>query len=148
MNPSKSYALIIPAKSNETLPLVNLSTNNSQISIVHNVKYLAVNIDIKLKFDSHISSIIQKISRAVGILFKLRYYMPTCALLKIYYTLLFTHNFCKIACLGPHLFLSFKKINVPSKQSSKTYWWRSPTRQRITAFLQIQHTGTQTSRPL
>ena len=84
MNPSKSYALIIPAKSNETLPLVNLSINNSQISILHDVKYLGQNIDFKLKFDNHISSITQKISRAVVILSKLRYYMPTCALLKIY----------------------------------------------------------------
>ena len=47
VNPSKSYALIIPAKSNETLPLVNLSINNSQISLVHTVKYLGLNIDFK-----------------------------------------------------------------------------------------------------
>ena len=40
VNPSKSYALIIPAKSNETLPLVNLAINSLHFSIVHNVKYL------------------------------------------------------------------------------------------------------------
>ena len=90
VNPSKSYALIIPTKPNETLPLVNLSKNNSQISIVHDVKYLGLSTDFKLKFDNHISSITQKISRAVGILSKLRYYMPTCALLKIYYA--FVHS--------------------------------------------------------
>ena len=90
MNPSKLYALIIPAKSSATLPFVNLSINNSQISIVHNIKYIGLNIDFKLKFDNHISSITQKISRAVEILSKLRYYMLTCALLKIYYA--FIHS--------------------------------------------------------
>ena len=41
-----------------------------------------------------------------------------------------------IPSLGLHVSLSFKKVDVPSKQSSDTYWWRSPTRQRITVFLQ------------
>ena len=102
VNPSKSYAQIIPAKSNETLPFVNLSINNSQISIVYNVKYLGVNIDFKLKFGSYISSIIRKIPRAVGILSKLRYCMPTYAYSKST-TLIFTHTFCMDCVSGAPL---------------------------------------------
>ena len=134
VNPSKLYALIIPAKSNETLPLVNLSINNSQISVVHYVKYLGLNIDFKLKFDNHISSITQKISRAVVIQTKLHAHMCVTKNLLRFYS--FT-TFVWIVCLGLHLSLLFEKVDVPSKHSSETYWWRSPTRQRITVFLPI-----------
>ena len=54
----------------------------------NNVKYLGVTIDSSLKFDIHISTITDKTSTAVGIISKLRHYMPTNASLKIYYSLI------------------------------------------------------------
>ena len=73
VNPSKSFALLImPPNFNKHLSLINLRMNNSPIFVAHSVKYWGVNIDFNLKFDSYISSIVQRISRAVEIHSKLK----------------------------------------------------------------------------
>ena len=89
VNLSKSNALIIPPKLNKPQPTIDLSLNNSSISISNSAKYLGVTIDSLLKFDKHISSVEHKISRAVGIIYKPRYFLPTNALINVYYA--FTH---------------------------------------------------------
>ena len=89
VNPSKSHALIIPPKLNKPFPAIEISINNSPISLRNKVKYLGVTTDLSLKFDTqYISTIAHKTSRAVGIISKLRHYMPTNASLKIYYSLI------------------------------------------------------------
>ena len=88
VNPSKSHALIIPPKLNKSFPAIEISINNSPISLRNNVKYLEVTIDSSLKFETHISTIAHKTSRAAGIISRLRHHMPTNALLKIYYSLI------------------------------------------------------------
>ena len=49
------------------------------------IKYLGLTIDMNLNFDFHILNIAYKISRTVGIISKIRHYLPETALMKIYY---------------------------------------------------------------
>jgi len=58
------------------MPNINISLNNFAISQCSSVKYLGVTLDATLKFDNQISNIENKLSRAVGILYKIRHNMP------------------------------------------------------------------------
>ena len=91
VSPSKSNFLIIPPKLKKPFPQTNVFLNNISIPQCINIKYLGLTIDINLNFDLHISNIAYKISRTVGIISKIRQYLPETALLKIYYAQIHSH---------------------------------------------------------
>ena len=91
VNPSKSNFLIIPPKLNKLFPQTNDFLNNIFIPQCISIKYLGLTIDMNLNFNFHISNIAYKISRMVGIIFKIRHYLPETALLKIYYNQIHSH---------------------------------------------------------
>ena len=64
-------------------------TSNTQTSleIKDFVKYLGIMIDSDLSWKNHIDFICQKISKSIGIIAKLRHYIPRQLLLSIYHTL-------------------------------------------------------------
>ena len=67
----------------------NASTNrNSQLECKDFVKYLGVLIDHKLSWNNHINTILLKISRTVGLLSKLRHFVPLNTLVSIYRSLI------------------------------------------------------------
>jgi hypothetical protein len=69
-----------------------LSDSNSKtflpLQIKSNVKYLGLFIDSNLTWKAHIDYISLKISRAVGIIARLRHFVPKHTLQRIYYALL------------------------------------------------------------
>ena len=91
VNSSKSNFLIIPPKLNKPFPQTNVFLNNISIPQCISIKYLGLTIDMNLNFDFHISNIAYKISRTVGIISKIRHYLPETALLKIYYAQIHSH---------------------------------------------------------
>ena len=110
INPSKSNVLVIPPKLSQPLPNVDLSINNSPLPFCLSAKFLAVTLDTQLNFDKHISSVENKISRAVGIISKLRHYLPTCAILQLYYSLIHTHLLYGLVVWGSSFKSKFKKL--------------------------------------
>ena len=98
INPSKSNALVIPPNLSQPLPSVDLSINNSLLPFCLSAKYLGVTLDTQLNFDKHISSVENKISRTVGIISKLRHYLPTCAILQ--QTVLFSNTYASAIWTG------------------------------------------------
>ena len=58
------------------------------------VKYLGVQVDSQLTFNSYIRMIENKISRSIGIIIKLKSFLPSTALLKLYYALAHPHLLC------------------------------------------------------
>ena len=91
VNPSKSNFLTIPPKLNKPFPQTNVFLNNISVPQCINIKYLDLTIDMNLNFDFHILNRAYKISRTVGIISKIRHYLPETALLKIYYALIHSH---------------------------------------------------------
>ena len=65
-------------------------TSNTQTSleIKDFVKYLGIMIDSDLSWKNHIDFICHKISKSIGIIAKLRHYIPRHLLLSIYHTLI------------------------------------------------------------
>ena len=55
------------------------------------IKYLGVFIDEHLKWDAQLQHINNKITKNIGILFKLRHYVPISSLKQLYYTLIYPY---------------------------------------------------------
>ena len=64
---------------------MNLSCAARCFKVVSSAKYLGVFIDDKLNFQEHIKHLEKKVLRSMGILSKLKNYLPTHALLKLYF---------------------------------------------------------------
>ena len=71
-----------------------MKVNNAEINPRENVKYLGVQVDSQLTFNSYIRMIENKISRSIGIIIKLKSFLPSTALLKLYYALAHPHLLC------------------------------------------------------
>ena len=91
LNLSKSNVMLINSKLRDKGKFDNIKTKKSEICITSTVKYLGIYIDEELNFKYHITSIVAKISRGVGILYKIKNFLPTSTLLCVYYSLVHTH---------------------------------------------------------
>ena len=106
---------------NKPLKNVTILLGKCAIAQKDYVKYLGVLIDSKLNFKEHISAINKKISRTVGLMSKLRYYLNQNTLTMIYYGLVYPYltygatiwgNACKVS-IDP-LYIYQKKLFVLS----------------------------------
>ena len=71
------------------MPTLVLEGNNLQC--VPYTKFLGVHIDENLNWNCHINAVYLKLSRMCGILYKVRNYLTTEAMISIYYTLCYPH---------------------------------------------------------
>ena len=97
LNTTKSKFIIfhMPQKRVE-IPLINI--NNVNIECVANFDFLGVTIDKKLSWNGHTDKISLKLSRCVGILNKLKRFLPQHILLTIYNSMFLPHiNYCILA---------------------------------------------------
>ena len=72
INPQKSTALLIPSKPNLQINSSSVLYNNEKTSVCESAKYVGAQIDSDLNFMSHIQLLHNKLSRAVGIMFKVK----------------------------------------------------------------------------
>ena len=68
--------------------LTEIKIGNNVIPITHVTKFLGVHIDSNLKFDHHINIISKKLSKSIGLLYKLNKYLPNHVLKILYCTLI------------------------------------------------------------
>ena len=69
----------------------NIQSPTGETKTVYKAKYLGIIFDNRLNFHKHIKILEAKIARSVGILNKLNYFLPSLALLKLYYSLIHSH---------------------------------------------------------
>ena len=67
---------------------ISLAINTVPISKVNVVNFLGVLIDCDLKWNSHINHVRNKMSKSIGILYKLKSYVPQSILISLYNTLI------------------------------------------------------------
>ena len=80
----------------------NIQINGSNIEFVENFIFLGITINNKLNWNSHINKVTNKISKTVGILNKLRSFLPSYVLQTIYNTLILPHLIYGILAWGRH----------------------------------------------
>ena len=86
LNTNKSSHMII---TNKTIPnSLSLNIRGTNISHVSCQTFLGILIDSKLTFKPHITEMCKKISRSIGILFRLSTYVPNKTLASLYFSLI------------------------------------------------------------
>ena len=88
LNISKNNFVIFSPK-NKPLKTITLIMNRQAIAQKEYVKYLGVLIDSKLTFQFHITGVTKKVSRAIGLMYKLRHYVCKKIIISIYYSLIY-----------------------------------------------------------
>ena len=69
------------------MPEASILIEDYVLDIVDCVKFLGLYIDDKLKFDSHIRHICNKISKSIGIIFRIRSLIPRTLLRNLYFSI-------------------------------------------------------------
>ena len=91
LNEGKTELIIFHSKRNFPQTEFSIKLNGIKLTPVNSVKYLGMYIDKHLSWDTHIFHLSQKLSRADGILSKLRHNAPRHVCLSVYYALFYSH---------------------------------------------------------
>ena len=88
LNISKTNFVLFHPTNKPTIP-VTILINKQAIDEVKCVKYLGILIDSQLTFKNHIGELNKKISRSIGVLYKLRTFVTTKILTNVYYAIIY-----------------------------------------------------------
>jgi hypothetical protein len=89
LNIEKSnFVIFHPPQKKISYP-INLKINNKILEEKTSIKYLGVIIDSHLNWKDHVHELSNKISRSVGILLKLRHFVPIKILVQLYYSIIY-----------------------------------------------------------
>lgn len=93
INLDKSFYMII---TNRQRPLnISLKINNRELEQVQKVKFLGVIVDNKINFSHHTNYIGKKISRSVGVMYRIKHLVPAKVLRNVYNSLILPYlNYC------------------------------------------------------
>ena len=98
INVEKTNCMMI---SNQRCEPPSFFLNNIQIENVTNTKYLGVEIDNRMNFGLHISAIAAKVAKSIGVLHRLKNFLPGDALRICYYSLIYPYlNYCALVWGG------------------------------------------------
>ena len=90
VNASETVALPLSIDRNPN-PDITLVLEGQTSNLTTSARYLGIIIDDHLSFKSHINHLENKISRSVGVIAKLSYYLPYNTSITLYYTLIQSH---------------------------------------------------------
>ena len=91
LNTSKTKILIFRPKGKLIIKHLNFRISGEKINTSSTVNYLGVLLHENLQWQTHIDSLITKLSTAVGLLSKIRYYVPKYLLRTIYFSIFNSH---------------------------------------------------------
>lgn len=89
LNIDKSNFVIFHPPQKKTSHEIDIKISNKTLKELKSVKYLGVVLDSNLNWKQHIHELTKKISRSIGILCKLRHFVPSKILIQIYYSIIF-----------------------------------------------------------
>ena len=79
---------------------ITLKINKNAISEKDNLKYLGVMIDSTLSWNNHIDNVSTKISKTIGLLYKIRYFVDIKIIKTLYYSVVYPHLIYAIEVWG------------------------------------------------
>ena len=96
LNLSKTYSLIF-SNCDYNIILNPIVFGNQIVNVETNGKFLRLIMDNKLTFDKHVLFICNKLSKTVGILFKIRNCVPSDLMVQLYYSLAYPYiHYCNL----------------------------------------------------
>ena len=91
LNSSKTEAILFRHPKKDINYDLKLKINGKRIYFTNSVKYLGIHLDQHLNWKYHIHELSTKLSRATGMLSKIRHYVPYNTLIDIYYAIFSSH---------------------------------------------------------
>ena len=98
---------------------ITIKINNKAISEKELIKYLGVYRDSTLSWKHQISNISKKISRVIGIMYKLRSFLPLEVMKNVYYSLMYSHIIYPIEAWGSACKTELDKILILQKRDMR-----------------------------
>ena len=122
LNTKKTKSVIFSSRNKviDTTGL-KLTINGNIIEQVPEIKFLGVFLDQHLSFKSHIDYVTVKMSRAIGMLNRLKYFIPNNVLLTIYNALVLPHINYAITAWGSASPTELQKIHMLRKKQCELY---------------------------
>jgi len=91
LHANKSNALLITNRRNEIQTPALITMGGSHLWFVDCVKFLGVQLDRKLNFSQHVQHVTSKLSKTVGIFYRIREFVPESLLVSLYYSLFYPY---------------------------------------------------------
>jgi hypothetical protein len=91
LNSKKTEIIIFKSIQTKINKYLNFRLSGQKLNLVNSIKYLGIKIDSNLSFTSHLQDLALKLSRANGMLAKIRHFVNHETLLNIYYAIFHTH---------------------------------------------------------
>ena len=98
---------------------ITIKINKKAIKEKESIKYLGVLIDSTLSWKHHILNISKKISRAIGIMYKLRPFLPLKVMRNVYYSIVYSHIIYAIEAWGSAFKTDLEKILILQKRATR-----------------------------
>ena len=103
LNTEKTYAMLFTNRMRDVLTPCKVLVEERPVDFVDGVKFLGVHLDFNLNFSSHIKHICSKLSKTVGILYRIRRCVPQDVLINLYYSLVYPYVIYCIVVWGGSL---------------------------------------------
>ena len=117
LNIDKTNFIIFHPRQKAVNHKVILHINGQKLEQVKCIRYLGVYIDCNLTWKNHIQYISKKIKRSVGILSKIRHYVPLAILSQLYYTLIFPYLSYAATTWGNTYLTTLKPLTIHQKKA-------------------------------
>ena len=131
LNISKTNYMIFSNKKTKDMETLKIKINGEEIKEAKSTKFLGVLVDDCLNFKCHIDHLVHKLSKYVGLFFRLRHLLPRSILITLYKTLFEPHlNYCNIIW-GNTCPSHLEKLKSLQKKVIRAICWskaNSPTR--------------------
>ena len=115
VNTHKSFYIVFSYRNKIFLPPIRLGTET--IAQTERTKFLGITLDSSLSFKMHINEISSKLSRSVGILYKLKSFLPEEILKNLYYSLVHPYiNYNIESWFGASQYM-IEKVRILQRQS-------------------------------
>ena len=91
LNTSKTEIILFKTKNKVVTKHLNFRVSGQKIELSKSVKYLGITIQDDLYWNLHLSQLTKKLNRSIGLLSKIRHYVPKYLLRTIYYAIFNSH---------------------------------------------------------
>ena len=119
LNIDKTIFIVFHPYNKPVKKRITIKINNKAIIEKEYIKYLGVLIDSTLSWKHHVSNISKKISRSIGIMYKLRPFLPLKVLKNVYYSLVYSHIVYAIEVWGSTSKTEMNKILILQKKAMR-----------------------------
>ena len=103
VNVDKTFAILFSNRIGAVNLNLKVYFDNNEVVYKNSGNFLGVCVDDGLKFNYHIFNVCNKLSKQIGILYKLRPYVPQATIQKLYYSLVYPYLiYCNLVWGGTH----------------------------------------------